>query len=292
MVDRMIAAVPSLCHSLPQIWIFRLGLVLAATGAAAAGASETYDVFNPHPDTTRTADGRWTLHDLARPLPPRVDPVDAAELDQRSRPPAGAVVLFDGTDLSAWRLPTPRWQVVDHVLEVAPRPGTLLSQESFGSMHLHLEWATSPEPTKTGQNRGNSGVFLMSTYEIQILDTHGNRTYADGMAAAMYGMYPPDVDALRPPGEWQYYDIWFQRPIFDAEGKLVRPARVTVDVNGVRVHENRAFDGASGNRNRPPYRAHADRLPIGLQDHNEWVRFRNIWVRPLPDTEQPPHLAR
>ena len=278
----------------PSLASFRssgLSLMLSLGVAAASAAAPPHDVFNPHPDNTRTADGAWKLHDMDRPLPPRVAPKPVAELDPRSRPPAGAVVLLDGTDLSRWVLPTPRWQLVDGTLQVSPQDGSIRTADSFGSMHLHLEWWTPAQPTKTGQNRGNSGVFLMSTYEIQILDTYDNRTYADGMAAAMYGMYPPDADALRPPGEWQYYDIWFQRPIFDPRGKLVRPARVTVDVNGVRVHENRAFDGASGNRQRPPYQAHADQLPLRLQDHNEQVRFRNIWIKPLPDTEAPPHLA-
>ena len=270
-----------------------IALLSAGAVCAADTASKAYGVFNPHPDTTLTADGKWKLHDMDRPVPPRAEPKPASELEARSRPPADAVVLLDGKDLSQWILPVPRWQLTEGVLQVAPPPnGSIRTKESFGSMHLHLEWWTPTNPTKTGQNRGNSGVHLMSTYEIQVLDTYDNRTYADGMAAALYGMHPPVFDALRPPGEWQYYDIWFQRPIFDDNGKMVRPARVTVDVNGVRVHENQAFDGPSGHRIRQLYRAHADKLPLSLQDHNEQVRFRNIWVRPLPDTDKAPHLAK
>jgi len=201
-------------------------------------------------------------------------------------------MLFDGQDLSQWALPAPSWQSVEGTLQIAPQPQRLYSSERFGSVHLHLEWWTSPDSVKTGQDRGNSGVYLMSSYEIQILDTYHNPTYADGYAGALYGMHPPAFDAVRPPGQWQYYDIWFQRPVFDDKGNLVRPARATVDVNGVRVQENQVFDGATSYRKRKGYRAHADQMPLALQDHNEPIRFRNIWAERLPDSEAPPHLVR
>jgi hypothetical protein len=246
-----------------------------------ASAQTSYDVFNPHPDVTRTSDGKWGLHDKARPLPPPAAPKSERELAARAAPPAGAIVLFSGSDLNAWK--PSRWKVENGYVEITPKSGALETREGFGSCKLHLEWWTPPESPKDGQNRGNSGVFLMSTYEIQVLDTYRNETYADGVAAALYGVKPPDFNALRPPGEWQYYDIEFHRPRFDAQGKLIQPARVTVDVNGVRVQDNVPFDGPSSHKKRVPYRAHPDKLPLRLQDHNEVVRFRNIWLLPIED---------
>ena len=251
--------------------------------AATCLKGAVHSVFNPHPDTERTADGQWQLHDLNRPWPPRVEPKPASELAESSKPPAGATILFDGSSLDAWVVPQP-WIVTDRAIQVRPQNWSLTSKKPFGSCHLHLEWKTQPgNPDKTGQNRGNSGVFLMSTYEIQVLDTFENRTYPDGMAAALYGVKPPDANALRPPGEWQSYDIWFKRPIFDAEGSVVSPACVTVMVNGVIVQKNVPCEGPSSHKKRRPYRAHPDALPLMLQFHNAVVEFRNIWIQPLPD---------
>ena len=271
-----------------------LGLALtclASRAFAAEPAATAYDVFNPHPELNRTADGSWVIHDMERPRPPRVAPKPPEALVEAATAPKGAVILFDGRDLSAWQVPPPVWSVIDRAMKITP-PTSIQTKESFGSCRLHLEWRTSATPTKKGQDRGNSGVYLMSTYEIQVLDTYDNTTYADGMTAAMYGVRPPAVDAQRPPGQWQYYDIWFQRPIFDASGRMVRPARITVDVNGVRVHDNAAYDGPSSHRVRRPYAAHADKLPFQLQYHNEEVEFRNIWILPLADIEGPPQEAK
>jgi hypothetical protein len=140
---------------------------------------------------------------------------------------------------------------------------------------------------KGGQDRGNSGVFLMGRYEVQVLDTYGttNKTYADGQAGALYGQYPPLVNPARPPGQWQTYDIVFRAPRFDAAGKALSPARVTVLFNGVLVQDNRELTGPTAHKARPPYAAHADKLPLGLQDHSHPVRFRNIWIRELPPDE-------
>ena len=254
--------------------------VLAAVGSA---LSSEYSVFNQHPDPTRTADGAWEMHDANRPWPPSATPKPWTELEQEAKPPSGAQILFDGSSLDAWNPPQP-WIIDKGVLQVRPVNPSLATKQSFGSCRLHLEWKTPPgNSKKTGQDRGNSGVFLMSNYEIQILDTYENKTYADGMAAALYGVKPPDANALRPAGEWQSYDIWFKRPLFDDSGKMTSPACVTVLVNGVLVQNNIPFDGPSSHKKRRPYQKHADALPLMLQNHNEAVEFRNIWIQPLPD---------
>jgi len=255
-------------------------LVLAVAGSALA---LDYSVFNQHPDVTRIADGAWQVHDMSRPWPPSSTPKPWAELEQGTKPPHGARILFDGSTLDAWDVPQP-WSINQSVLQVRPVNTSLSSKDSFGSCHLHLEWRTPPESAKkSSQDKGNSGVFLMSTYEIQVLDTYENKTYADGMAASLYGVKPPDVNALRPTGEWQCYDIWFKRPIFDATGEMTSPACVTVSVNGVLVQNNVPFDGPSSHKKRRLYQKHSDTRPLMLQNHNEVVEFRNIWIQPLPD---------
>lgn len=270
-----------LSRSLCMIVLASMPLLTAWAGNLAV----KYSVFHPHPDATRTADGAWAIHDLSRPWPPAAKPIPWPELAAEARPPQGANILFDGSSLDAWNIPHP-WILKDGILQVRPVNSSLITKESFGSCHLHLEWKTPPgHPEKIGQNRGNSGVFLMSTYEIQVLDTHENKTYADGMAAALYGVKPPDANALRPAGEWQSYDIWFKRPIFDATGEMTSPACVTVSVNGVLVQNNVSFDGPSSHKKRIPYQSHADALPLLLQNHNDTVEFRNIWIQPLPDDQ-------
>ena len=255
-------------------------LVLAVAGSALA---LDYSVFNQHPDVTRIADGAWQVHDMSRPWPASATPKPWAELEQGTKPPPGARILFDGSTLDAWDVPQP-WVIQQSVLQVRPVNTSLSSKDSFGSCHLHLEWRTPPESAKkSGQDKGNSGVFLMSTYEIQVLDTYENKTYPDGMAAALYGVKPPDVNALRPTGEWQSYDIWFKRPVFDATGEMTSPACVTVSVNGVLVQNNVPFDGPSSHKKRRLYQKHSDTRPLMLQNHNEVVEFRNIWIQPLPD---------
>jgi hypothetical protein len=166
-------------------------------------------------------------------------------------------------------------------MEVVPKTGEIRTVKGFGDCQLHVEWM-APSPAKgTGQDRGNSGVFLMGLYEVQVLDCYGNKTYADGMTAAIYGQFPPLVNACRPPGEWQTYDIVFHRPRFDRDGRLLAPARLTVFHNGILVHEYAGLTGPTAHKARPPYKAHAGRLPISLQDHDHPVRFRNIWLREL-----------
>ena len=168
-------------------------------------------------------------------------------------------------------------------MEMVKKTGAIRTKKKFGSCQLHVEWASPEEVTGDSQGRGNSGVFLMEFYEVQVLDNYRNITYADGMAAAVYGQYPPLVNACRPPGEWQTYDIVFHRPRFDADGGLLRPAFMTVFHNGILVQDRVELTGPTAWKQRPPYKAHADRLPISLQDHGNPVRFRNIWIRELAE---------
>ena len=224
---------------------------------------------------------QWSVHDESRPMPPVVAPGPAGP----SAPaPADAIVLFDGKDLSGWTTAkaTPaKWLVTNGYMEAVKGAGSIQTTRAFGDCQLHVEWATPAPPVGTSQDRGNSGVFLMNTYEVQVLDSYQAKTYADGMAAALYGQYPPLVNASRKPGEWQTYDIVFRAPRFDAHGAVVSPARMTVFHNGILVHDAQDLTGPTAHKARPPYKAHADKLPLGLQDHSHPVRFRNIWIREL-----------
>jgi hypothetical protein len=228
--------------------------------------------------------GKWKIHDPERPLPPVADPGPAGP---PVPPPSDATVLFDGTDLSQWvdaKGNPPRWKVENGFMEVAKKTGAIQTRSTFGSCQLHVEWASPSEVAGESQGRGNSGVFLMNLYEVQVLDCYQNKTYADGMAAAVYGQYPPLVNACRPPGEWQTYDIVFRQPRFAQDGSLLQPAFMTVFHNGILVQDHVELTGPTAWKARPPYKAHADRLPISLQDHSNPVRYRNIWIRELPDT--------
>src|SRR5436190_10250180 len=194
-------------------------------------------------------------------------------------PPSDAVVLFDGTGLDAWRHGDgrpPAWKVTDGYVEVSPGTGDLVTLQPFGDCQLHIEWAT-PSPTRgTDQEPGNSGVYIMSTYEIQVLDSYENQTYAIGQAGAIYGEYPPLVNASRAPGEWQSYDIVFHAPLAGQCGELLCRATVTVLHNVVLVQDHVSIAG--------PDRQPADKKPLLLQDHGQPVRFRNIWIRELGRT--------
>jgi len=237
------------------------------------------------------ASGKWIIHDRKRPQPKKVAPKSEAELAAAATPPHDAIILFNGKDLSAWQ-PTTQWKVGDGYVESVPWTGPhttngyLVSKQGFGSCRIHLEWSTLNPPVGSDQNRGNSGVFLMSRYELQVLDTYNNPTYVDGMAGAIYGQSPPLVDPIRPPGQWQYYDIVFYRPIFDASDKLVKPATMTVDFNGIRVQDNAVIEGITDNNKRHGYQthdAHTVKAPLELQLHACVVRYRNVWVEPIAD---------
>lgn len=232
-------------------------------------------------DTPLIPGQKWRVHDVDRPAPPRVAPGSAP-----GAPPSDAIVLFDGRDLSKWAqrqdgaLVEPRWPVRDGYFETGAKTGSLVTRDSFGDVQLHVEWAAPPAVSGRSQGRGNSGVIFMGRYEVQVLDMHDNRTYADGGAAALYGQWPPMVTAPRPPGEWQTYDIVFEAPRFDG-GRLVKPAYVTVFWNGVLAHNRRELTGPTAHRSAPAYEPHEPELPLTLQDHSNPVRYRNIWIRRL-----------
>jgi hypothetical protein len=222
-------------------------------------------------DTPLLPGSTWHVHDSERPVPPVVQP---------GAPPSDALVLFDGRGVEAWRSEgeAARWKVEGGALVAGG--GDLSTAQSFGDCQLHIEWAAPVEVRADSQARGNSGVFLMGRYEVQILDSFENRTYADGQAAALYGQYPPLVNASRAPGEWQTYDVVFRAPRFEG-ASLAAPAQVTLFHNGVLVHHARELLGATRHREVATYAAHERELPVVLQDHGDPVRFRNIWIRRL-----------
>jgi len=231
---------------------------------------------------------RWAVHDRNRPRPKVITPGTASTQNQPGKPPSDAIVLFDGTNLSQWvsdkdNKPA-KWKVEKGYMEIVKKTGGIRTKRSFGNCQLHLEWAAPTKITGSGQGRGNSGVYLMGRYEVQVLDSYNNITYADGQAASIYGQSPPMVNACRPPGQWQSYDIIFHRPIFKGK-KVVRPATVTVLQNGVLVQDNWVLEGATVHGKRAKYTPHADKLPLMLQNHHNPVRYRNIWIRELPETK-------
>lgn len=242
----------------------------------------------------------WPQHSLERPKPPVVTPGAFVG----SPPPSDAIVLMDGRSMARWRstsmpsdptggapgqrprvAPTARdaarWTIRNDYVEIAPGTGGIATRDSFGDVQLHLEWKAPVPAVGDGQRRGNSGVFLMGTYEVQVLDSYRNETYADGQAGSLFGQFPPLVNAMRPPTEWQSYDIVFRRPRFGADGRIITPARATVFHNGILVQDDQVLLGPTSFGRRASYEAHPDRLPIELQDHDYKVRYRNIWVRRL-----------
>lgn len=222
------------------------------------------------------------MHSMDRPRPPVIEPGPAGP---PAPIPSDAVVLFDGGSLSEWVRQgggEPGWKVVNGVLQIEPNSGGIQTKRSFGDVQLHVEWASPNPPHGEGQDRGNSGLYFMTYYEVQVLDSYRNDTYPDGQAAALYGQSPPLVNASRPPGEWQTYDVVFRRPHFAADGSVAQPARVTVFHNGVLVQDDVAMTGRTVHMRRAEYAPHEDALPFAIQDHGAPVQFRRIWLRELP----------
>ena len=240
-------------------------------------------LFTAMPDWAQTGT-QWKIHDLNRPVPVVITPGTSSSQDAPGKAPSDAIVLFDGKDLSQWlneNNGAAKWKVENGYAEVVAKTGYIHTKKAFGDCQLHVEFSEPAPPKGESQGRGNSGVFLMGLYEIQVLDSYENKTYADGQAAALYGQYPPLVNASRPPGQWQSYDIVFHAPHFDQSGKLLRPARVTVFHNGVLVQDNVEIRGRTAIGDVPTYEAGPDKAALALQDHGDPVRYRNIWIREL-----------
>ena len=252
----------------------RSRLLVLACSAGTLLAQSPHDSLPP-PETTEY----WT-------------PQPAVVVAEIGTVPSDATILFDGTSLDAWesaKVPeekgAPReaaaWDIIDGNLVVKAKTGDIRTRAAFGDVQLHVEWR-APLPVKgKSQGRGNSGVFFMERYEVQVLDSHDNPTYVNGQAASIYKQYPPLVNATKAPGEWNTYDIVFVAPRFDAGGKLVSPARVTVFHNGVLTQLDVPLAGPTQWRGQTRYDYHVPRLPIKLQDHGDPVAYRNIWVREL-----------
>ena len=234
--------------------------------------------------------GKWKLHDMNRPQPAVVTPGTASTHDTPGKPPSDAIVLFDGKDLSAWQKNNGEpatWKVENGYMEVVKNGGSIKTRQGFGDCQLHIEWSTPVMKDARGQHNGNSGIHMMEIYELQILNSYQNQTYPDGQAGALYGQLPPIVNSSRPSLEWQSYDIIFHRPRFAEDGQVQSPALVTVLHNGVLVQDHEAFTGPVDWQAQPAYRVHPDRVPIGLQDHGNPIRFRNIWIRDLEQYQRP-----
>jgi 3-keto-disaccharide hydrolase len=282
-------AISSLELTAIVIAVCALGLAALLQGQQAPASAPP----SPPPQTAKPGELGYTdtpiipglpyhVHDPARPRPVVVTPAAMP-----GGAPSDAIVLFDGNDLSRWSQRGPngeivdaKWPVRDGYFETGAKTGSMMTRDSFGSIQLHVEWATPTPAAGTSQGRGNSGVILMGRYEVQVLDTYNNLTYPDGQAAAIYGQWPPLANVARPPGEWQTYDIVFEAPKFEGD-RLVQPAYLTVFWNGVMVHNRKEVMGTTGHRVVGKYTPHSAELPLTLQDHSNPVRYRNIWVRRL-----------
>ena len=270
----------------------RHALIVAATFAACLGIAIVAQVRREGYSNTPILPGqKWHVHDPDRPYPHEVLPGST-----EGAPPSDAIVLYNGGDLSKWtqsrsddgeQIPA-KWKLLDGYFEPNAGAGDLYTREKFGDCQLHVEWQEPEGITGSGQGRGNSGVILQSRYEIQVLDSYRAATYADGQAAAIYGQWPPLVNPMRKPGEWQSYDIVFQAPRFDGD-KLVEPAYMTVLFNGVLVHNHQKLNGPTGHQVIPPYEPQNLEERMKLQDHQSSrpVRYRNIWIRRLAGYDQP-----
>jgi hypothetical protein len=251
--------------------------LITTTGFAAMSGSAFY---GDPPDDKHP----WAVHDRNRPQPKVVTPGAFSSVEQPGKPPSDAVVLFDGSDLSKWESTKQgkpvEWLVKDGYMQTTAT-GDLRTKDQFGDCQLHVEWAAPTEVKGDSQGRGNSGIFLMGRVEIQVLDCYNNPTYADGGAGSVYGVNPPMANALRPPGEFQVYDIVFRRPVYK-DGQMIDPGYVTVLVNGVLVQDHTPLEGPTGHMGRSKPAPFPAKGPLQLQDHGNPVRFRNIWYRDLP----------
>ncbi|MCF7765725.1 MAG: DUF1080 domain-containing protein [Verrucomicrobia bacterium] len=265
-------------------------LLLAATAAFFAVSSQSAESKGLGYSNTPIIPGtQWHVHDGDRPQPRLVQPGET--FSHMAPAPADAIVLFDGKDLSKWSDGSggaAKWKIQDGFMEVAPKTGSIQTRERFDDFQLHIEFATPAKVDGNSQGRGNSGILMNGIYEVQVLDSYHNPTYPDGQAGALYGQTPPLVNASKAPGTWQTYDIIWENPRWDDAGKIVKKAAVTVIHNGVVLHHRREYIGhtphqAVGNYNKP----HESTAFIQLQDHNNPMRFRNIWLRKLGSYDHP-----
>lgn len=275
--------------------LFVLPCILADMADAQHGRAPARD-SNPDAgfsDTPLLPGLPYHVHDPLRPHPRVVTPGVLP-----GQPPSDAIILFNGTGLSKWTAahlgtgaytvsphPAP-WRSAPGYFEVVPGSGDIATKEKFGDVQLHVEWMEPPGVSGASQNRGNSGIFLMGLFEIQVLDSYLNPTYADGQAGAIYGQWPPLVNAVRKPGEWQTWDIVFEAPAF-AEGKRTRSAYLTVFLNGVLLHNHKEAMGPTVYRKVARYVDGPSEGPIVLQDHRNPVRYRNIWARRVGRYDEP-----
>jgi hypothetical protein len=249
-----------------------VGFLLLASMTIAAQSPSTNLGYT---DTPMLPGLPYHVHDPARPRPAVVTPAMRV-----GDAPSDATVLFDGTSLSAWVPSRQAWKVENGYMEVAPNSGDLRTKETFADVQLHVEWAAPAQVRGDSQNRGNSGIFLQGRYEVQVLDSFDNPTYPDGQAGALYGQWPPLVNAVRKPGEWQSYDIVFEAPRF-VGNTLTTPAHLTVFLNGVLLHHRKPLMGPTVHRALANYTPQPAEGAIVLQDHQQPVRYRNIWIRRL-----------
>jgi hypothetical protein len=266
-----------LLHALP--------ICICIVFALASNAQAVKSIVTPqgvygHPDTPKLPWCSYIKHDPNRPIPPFVETGTA---DISIAPPSDAMVLFDGKDISQWH--KNNWKLSNGAI-ISAR-GSLTTRVSFGDCQLHLEFMAPKKPSPVFSDRGNNGVLLMGLYEIQIFDSHPShkkQIYSDGQCAAIYGETPPLINACRLPGMWQSFDIIFTAPVFK-DGKLLKPASVTMLHNGVLVHLNTTIHGPMNWRAISNYKTHAEKLPLTLMGHNSPVQFRNIWIRTLNNKE-------
>ncbi|MDR0745899.1 MAG: DUF1080 domain-containing protein [Mediterranea sp.] len=253
--------------------VLLISLLCASTMLWAQGQEQT---ASPRPQQWDPKSTEWHY-----PVPPKVAPAKAP-----GAPPADAIVLFNGTDLSQWESadrnnPGPiAWTVRNGELIIAPGKGSIKTKEFFGDCQLHIEFKSPPPGQHDGQNRGNSGIMMQGRYEVQVLDGDNNPTYVNGMVGSIYKQKAPEVNAYTNNGEWQVYDIYWKAPRFGTGGELESPAIVTVVLNGILVQNNYVLKGTTPYTGMPTYTAHG-RMPIALQDHGTEVAFRNIWLRNL-----------
>jgi hypothetical protein len=279
--------------SLGAVLLVYVSPVLGQPNASIADQAEPIDGFR---DTPMIPGSKWHLHDPDRPQPRGVTP--GATFSHGAPAPSDAEILFDGKDLSKWQNRQGQdaaWKVTDGHVETAARGGGIRTRSKWADFQLHVEWATPNPPHGTGQGRGNSGILINGMYEVQVLDSYQAKTYPDGQAGSIYGQSPPLVNASKPPGEWQTYDIIFESPRWNDHGELVKKACVTVLHNGVVVQNHYEFTGSTdGISAAVPWKTlskyvgpHPPEMFIELQDHNNPVRYCNIWIRKLGEPDKP-----